>query len=324
MVKHEKEVNGQGSRLEGDGLLHRVKHTRVEGHVVQNEFERMLLPSLHRAGWRSIDALVLRRLSKSTRRMEFDVLSRESRELTDRLHDALGRTGVPVRGMSMVDDRLFMHHDEHGAELPSPVPVEPCVDGHALRTTSSAIEASRTREISRRFDQAGLDLERIEQELRIKDVWLSHGHWMWDIDRILLAPDGRMHLLEIKHKYPMPWNMTFGMNAGEVDQSRLMSKAGFGVWHVILAKPVWEKRQSSRALFEDERIRHHALWMAADMVGRRLHRRWWRPGVGRHEHRWSIEGALSRVEPGQFQIPGQERRCPRGDLRQSVADDLWR
>jgi hypothetical protein len=81
----------------------------------------------------------------------------------------------------------------------------------------------------------------------------------WDVDRVIDS-DGKLWSLEIKHKFPFGRNkLQFGINVGELKSIRWLHEAGISSLHLIIVKPVWDKRESPQYLLNEFDMRGRAL-----------------------------------------------------------------
>lgn len=254
-------------------VFRRIKHTRLEGLIVEYEVDQVLLPAFLNAGWTIADALVLYRWSGGASN-QFLVLEEQETPAVQKLKEALRRAGTPVCEMTIRDHQLMMRHDVRGRLLPSlrPAAAELAADfvsGHARgSSTATSGDADRIRSAFWGFASLlGGRVSRWAEELVIKDDCIGPlSRALWDLDRFLVSPEGAVVYLETKHKYPIRGRMVFGMNLGEVNLTKRLVGCGISAWHVILVKPRWDERLSSMYLFFDREAREHALWIAGDMA----------------------------------------------------------
>ncbi len=247
-------------------FLETIKHTRLEGLIVEIEFDQVFLPGMLAAGWRRIDALVLRRVLVSGGE-EYLVLPR-SEEGIEALVKMLRKTGKPVRRLSIESGVLVYCHDREGKPCAA-VPVSASTTSREIAQTRTALSAIDRQRVLAMYWGFGYHLRywfaQFVKETIIKDYFISaEAKYLWDLDRFIVDPDGHLYFVETKHKFPTP-KKTFGMNRGEVAQAKALQKLGFRIWHAILVKPVWETDYSSMYLFFDRRAREHAVWIAGDM-----------------------------------------------------------
>ncbi len=250
-------------------FLCRLKHTRVEGLVIEHELDQVFEGEFIQRGWQRVQALVLRRLSKD-RREDFIVLPWRREVPEQRLIEHLYRTGKPVRELALSNGALTALHDRRGDADEESVKLPPLIQLKDLNETSLTVrDQLRIKSMYWGFMRhLGDRLDRSLQELMIKDLYIQpRSQLLWDLDRFYSSEDGRILYLEAKHKYPMK-KLMFGMNIGEVNSTRQLLQAGFLAWHIILVKPVWRKDYSSMYLFFDRAARERALWIGGDMGAR--------------------------------------------------------
>lgn len=94
----------------------------------------------------------------------------------------------------------------------------------------------------------------------------SFFDWVWDVDRLFLTVGtGTFWAMEIKHKFPIPSDCSFGLNTGEFRLLQDLSGIGIRCLHVIAVKPYWDKERSSQYLFNDMAAREHVLLLACEI-----------------------------------------------------------
>jgi hypothetical protein len=256
------------SSLDLDGALRlflSVKHTRLEGLIIEYEFEQTFVRSLRQQGWRFLDALVLLRVSRRTNAPEFIVLDREGH--FEKVRRMLSPTRIPVREVVIDGGRVLLLDDSNGERMPSPQEIT--ASDRQSATAPGTIDDRRVKamfwgfgsHLGEQFVQSGRDLV-------LKDRYVGPGYYLWDVDRLCISPDGKPFLIETKHKYPIVRNreLSFGLNVGEFRQFRMFAAAGITVVHVVLVKPRWDKLRSSMYLFFDRAARERAVWLAADLT----------------------------------------------------------
>ena len=90
--------------------------------------------------------------------------------------------------------------------------------------------------------------------------------WVWDVDRLFLTVgSGTFWAMEIKHKFPIPSDCSFGLNTGEFRLLQDLSGIGIRCLHVVAVKPYWDKDRSSQYLFNDMAAREHVLLLACEI-----------------------------------------------------------
>jgi hypothetical protein len=241
-----------------------VKHTRLEGLVIEYEIDQTFVPYLTAKGWGFFDCLITYRQGRS-REGEFVVLDRGSAQV-DQVRSLLSGIGVPVRELRVDQSRVMLLDDSAGRRLATPIELHP---GAGQRTASSSINDRRIKAMFWGFGaHLGERFVQSARELLIKDYYLSDGYYLWDIDGLCVAPSGERFVLEAKHKYPFVRNgqLFFGMNVGEVRQIEMLRTGGWRPVHLILVKPRWDKSVSSMYLFFDRAARERALWIAAHLA----------------------------------------------------------
>ncbi len=248
--------------------LDRVKHTRLEGLIIEYEFDQVFTTGLKNAGWAPVDCLVLRRFTRDNHE-DFLVLPRNEGNAPELFINQLEETGIPVRMMNVDKGQGVVNimNDRDGNLLFEPITIQP--ESWTDPAPSQAISIRDRERIRSIYWGIGKHLEdrfvTFLSELIIKDYFIQpHSKYLWDLDKFFISPDGGVVFIEIKHKYPTK-NLTFGMNRGEVKTGEILLNAGFYTWHVILIKPHWDKMISSMYLFFDREARENALWVAGNM-----------------------------------------------------------
>jgi len=243
----------------------RIKHTRIEGLIIEREFTNLFISELIKKGWVFIDTLIVRRWRKDFG-TEFLMLKNDIIEdkFFNLLKVYLKRTGLVIREVEIDDHgELFVYQDKDGKILPKPIKIP---FHYSENTSNSAIDPARINAIFWGYLwQQKEQLLEWAKHILIKDYYFSFGaKAIWDLDFFLISPHNELFYIELKHKYPMP-NYTFGLNAGEKMQSDLLKRAGIKTFHVILTKPIWDKDVSSMYLFYDRQARENAMWVGADL-----------------------------------------------------------
>jgi hypothetical protein len=257
------------SSLDLDGALRlflSVKHTRLEGLVIEYEFEQTFIRSLAQEGWKFLDALILQRMGRRTYEQEFLILDRGAAASSE-VRRLLAPTKIPVREIALEKDDVLLLDDANGRRMPQPQKIGR--NGALPETAPDAIDDRRVKAMFWGFaSHLGERFVRLGQELLLKDLYVGPGHYLWDVDRLCISPSGQPFLIETKHKYPMVRGtaLSFGLNTGEFRQFRTFANAGLQIAHVVLVKPRWDKGVSSMYLFFDRAARERALWLAADLT----------------------------------------------------------
>jgi len=248
-------------------LFSTIKHTRLEGLIVEYEVEQTLLSRCSSHGWRNVPALVLRRLRHSVGTEFLVVTNHHDSPLVRLVVDALRRTGDPVLVLRASGRELLLLEDASG-KLISPHDVYLRCSDRPERAAPAAVTRDRVLGAYWGFAvQSPRTAQRFTREIVIKDFIVGPSSTaLWDLDRFLVHDDGRILFLETKHKFPFGPRLRFGMNVGEVLNARALQSAGVLVYHVILVKPHWDKALSSTYLFYDRRARESALWIAGNMA----------------------------------------------------------
>lgn len=252
----------------------KIKPTRFEGLVIEYEFGQIFDESLVKNGWIVVDAQILRRIRSSDGKEEYLIRLRKpnDREKLLPLVSALRKTGITVRQMALRPDGVFLLHDEKGIVAEPPIPLASPELWHnplpAGVTEYDTTDEKRTLSMFWGFgSHIGDGFKKFAIDMVIKDYIVSpHSILLWDMDRFLIAPDGQVHYIEIKHKYPSPRTHAFGLNNGEIQQMGTLAKTGIRIWHLVLVKPRWDKAQSSMYLFFDRKAREKALWVGCDLT----------------------------------------------------------
>lgn len=248
-------------------LFRSIKHTRLEGLIIEHEVEQTLLSRAENHGWRPVKALVLRRITRTQTR-EFLVITNspeacETRNLVTRLR----QTGEAVLILRVSGSELVLIEGPDGENYSPPRPfLRPAENVET--THSGAVSHERVLAAFWGFAvQAPHLAQRFTREIVIKDLFVTPAsRALWDLDRFLVHGDGRILYLETKHKFPFGRSFSFGMNIGEVHNARLLQSVGIETYHIILVKPRWKKELSSTYLFYDRPARESALWIVADMA----------------------------------------------------------
>lgn len=251
-----------------------IKPTRFEGLVIEYEFGQIFDEGLIKNGWTVVDAQILRRLRSSDRKEEYLIRLRKSNDRKKFLPvvSALRRTGIPVRQMDLGPNGIFLLHDEKGIVAKSPIPLaSPELWHNPLPigvTEDDTKDEKRSLSMFWGFgSHIGDEFKKFAIDLVIKDHIVGpQSKFLWDMDRFLIAPDGQVHYIEIKHKYPSARARAFGLNNGEIQHMGKLAKAGIRIWHLVLVKPRWDQAQSSMYLFFDRKAREKALWVGCDLT----------------------------------------------------------
>lgn len=252
----------------------KIKPARFEGLVIEYEFGQIFDESLVKKGWTVADAQILRGIRSNDQKEELLIRFRKSKEREKLLPVlcALRRTGSPVRELTLRSDGAFLLHDETGASTGTPIPLttielwnNPPTAGE---TEGELRDEKRILSMFWGFcSHIGDGFKQFAIDMILKDhIVTPYYKLLWDLDRFLVGPDGQVHYIEIKHKYPLKNDQAFGLNKGEIDQMGTLAKAGVRVWHLVLVKPRWDKTQSSMYLFFDRKAREKALWVGCDLT----------------------------------------------------------
>lgn len=82
---------------------------------------------------------------------------------------------------------------------------------------------------------------------------------VWNLDRICLFDD-QLWMFEVKHKFPFVSNqrLVFGLNVGELSLMNDLDKVSVRILHALIVKPVWSKDVGSMYLHSDLTMRERA------------------------------------------------------------------
>ena len=279
-------------------LLGTIKHTRLEGAIMEHEANQVLFYDVSSSGdWAPISALALRLISRRDNKEKFLVLPEKKNDPSvEILIRHLRRTGSSVHILKIDDGHLFI--DGKIEIKPSAFTPEDRSEAHRDSERLNAIYWGFARHIGDAF----LTLVR---DIVIKDWYITQGaKFLWDLDRFVINRKERIVFCEIKHKFPDRAGF-FGLNRGSEMQMRQLLNAGLGVVHIILAKPIWNAGQSPMYLYFDRRARESALWLITDFSDTRVDRH----NVRDAPHRTSVYGkspvGVVRIDPGNFSVLGR-------------------
>lgn len=111
----------------------------------------------------------------------------------------------------------------------------------------------------------------ILQETAIERLFANsilNNNGLWDIDYFFLE-DNHLKVLEIKQKFPMIANR-FGLNKELANLFRWLISFNFQIFHVILTKPIWEKKLPSLDFINDKRYHEKSLWVGTNLGNNEL------------------------------------------------------
>jgi len=96
---------------------------------------------------------------------------------------------------------------------------------------------------------------------------------VWNLDRICLFDD-QLWMLEVKHKYPFTSDrrLVVGLNDGELSLMNELERAGIQTLHALIVKPVWSKDVGSMYLHSDMTMRERAVVIGLVMNRDRIDR----------------------------------------------------
>lgn len=256
-------------------ILSTDKHQLVEGLVVESLFDQIIgkLPSVGNSRDVSLDvetivvqvtdaeepwiAFVWARARQSGLRDYLRALEQGFATYLLKLHEGYFYATRVRDGHIDGKDTLPLHHlvTKLGYPVARPSAVDPRVRDYLRQ--QQAFWGFLSAQYGRRlWDDV------VMPRLLINHGIQPHFRAVWNLDRVFIY-DGKIWLGEIKHKFPFgQYELSFGMNVGELNVIERLTAAGIQCLHLVLVKPVWSKDQGSMYLLNELEMRSRAALIA--------------------------------------------------------------
>jgi len=268
-------------------ILQSDKHQLLEGLVVENTFDQLVLPLTKATPQRFVPldvATVVAHSDADGRRFIF-VWSQNPNAVTGlrRYLMALSRLG-DVYLVTYSGTTFMAQHRPQGLKSSDIKPLHDLL----RRLTGNSPSISEVDLIVRDRDRQMTAFwgylnttypgRKLWDNVVLFRLLINHGiqpffSAVWNLDRICLF-DGKLWMLEVKHKFPFVSNqrLVFGLNDGELSLMNELQRVDVQTLHALIVKPVWSKDVGSMYLHSDLTMREHAAVIGLVMNRDRIDR----------------------------------------------------
>ncbi|KMQ76395.1 hypothetical protein [Marinobacter subterrani] len=268
LVEHQKDLTSQLNYLMS------LKASRVEGMIIEHEAESAFFnSSLQKHGWRKFTSRVLfcgGRIDGSYRQW-FSVVFDESADSSDckLVQQALAKSGYPVRLLDVRGENPIYRHDIHGSKLTNPATL---FFSETEPADESVLDEAKVKSVFWGYAIHNPDLvNRFVSDTILKDHYVSEGHsrngkpnvFISDVDALLIGPEDKVAIIEIKHKHKSNDAM-IGLNNAPSKMALALVENQMQFVYLFLEKPHRDLK-STMYLYFDRENRQQARWLACGL-----------------------------------------------------------
>lgn len=254
--------------------LSSLKAARVEGMIIEHEAASAFFSSaLQNTGWRKFNSKVLfcGGRVEGTYQEWFAIIYDESSSKQDcrLVKDALQKSEYPVRLLDIRGDNPVYRHKVDGSTPSNPITLS---FSETRPADETVLDEAKVRSVFWGYAIHNPDLvNRFISETILKDHFVSEGKrsddkpnvFVSDIDALLIGPENKIAVLEIKHKRRSN-DEIIGLNKAPSKMARALVRKETQFIYLFLEKPN-RKLESTMYLYFDRDNREQAEWLACDV-----------------------------------------------------------